>query len=233
MKKQLNEQFIRMQLLAGLITESQINEDEKPNQKLELEKIYKEYCQDGVDSNDDEEDRAAMKKFVELRLRVSGGDKHDMGSVGMKTIEGFLNEIFLFNDMMDDVMGEYRGISSYETYESFEDSVNKANLDQNIKNELLKKYLAHYNMDASDEDETETDNEMDRDIKTILDNNGIDDDYFESMGGKEIETGTEEWLGVLSDITGKDAETAEFDKNDEAKIQAFMKKLEASGIELI
>jgi len=71
------------------------------------------------------------------------------------------------------------------------------------------------------------------DVKTILTNNGIDDDYFESMGGKEIETGTEEWLDILSDVTGKDAYTAEFDEADEAKIQIFMQKLEALGIELI
>ena len=75
--------------------------------------------------------------------------------------------------------------------------------------------------------------EMDMDVKTILTNNGIDDDYFESMGGKEIETGTEEWLDVLSDVIGKDAYTAEFDEEDEAKIQVFMQKLEALGIELI
>ena len=75
--------------------------------------------------------------------------------------------------------------------------------------------------------------EMNMDVKTILTNKGIDDDYFESMGGKEIETGTEEWLDVLSDVTGKDAYTAEFDEEDEAKIQAFMQKLEALGIELI
>jgi len=75
--------------------------------------------------------------------------------------------------------------------------------------------------------------EMDMDIKTILANNGIDDDYFESMGEKSIELGSNEWMGALSDLVSKDAYTAKFDKDDEAEIQAFMKKLKALGIKLI
>jgi hypothetical protein len=71
------------------------------------------------------------------------------------------------------------------------------------------------------------------DVKTILDNNGIDDDYFESMGEKSIELGSNEWMGALSDLVSKDAYTAKFDEEDNAKIQAFMQKLEALGIELI
>jgi hypothetical protein len=75
--------------------------------------------------------------------------------------------------------------------------------------------------------------EMDMDIKTILANNGIDDDYFESMGEKSIELGSNEWMGALSDLVSKDAYTAKFDEEDNAKIQAFMQKLKALGIELI
>lgn len=74
---------------------------------------------------------------------------------------------------------------------------------------------------------------MEDDVMSILKRNGIDDDYFESMGGMEIELGTEEWMGVLSDITGKDAYEAEFDENDDKIIMTFISKLENLGIELI
>ena len=74
---------------------------------------------------------------------------------------------------------------------------------------------------------------MEDDVMSILKRNGIDDDYFESMGGMEIELGTEEWMDVLSDITGKDAYEAEFDENDDKIIMTFISKLENLGIELI
>lgn len=59
-------------------------------------------------------------------------------------------------------------------------------------------------------------------VKQILNDNGVDDDYFESMAGvnnKEIEAGSEEWMGILSDITGKDAYGDEFSEEDERKIK--------------
>jgi hypothetical protein len=161
MKKQLNEQFTRMQKLAGVITENQINKD--PNSLDRMLKLLKLVLDDSYKML---ADKSEDKDFIISHLQ--------------DTIKGVLNVL--------------------------KDS-NRTN-----ENQIQ---------------------EMDMDIKTILTNNGIDDDYFESMGGKEIETGTEEWLDVLSDVTGKDAYTAEFDEEDEAKIQAFMQKLEALGIELI
>jgi hypothetical protein len=69
-------------------------------------------------------------------------------------------------------------------------------------------------------------------IMDILRRNGIDEDYFESMGGKEIESGGEEWMDVLSDITGKNAyESDDFDDEDDEKIRDFMEKLDELGIE--
>lgn len=68
-------------------------------------------------------------------------------------------------------------------------------------------------------------------VMDILARNGIDDDYFEAMGGKEIEGGSEEWMDVLADITGKDPYAGEFDDEDNEKIEAFMEELEELGIE--
>ena len=178
MKQPLNEQFRRMQKLAGVITESQFTEAKS----ITITKIEK-----GKDTG--------------MEFGAIGAGYTITLSNG-KTVES--------ND--DDLLGRYSEIQN-----------GRKSLDQ------LNKILIGKSWDI-DENQIQ---EMDMDVKTILDNNGIDDDYFESMGGKEIETGTEEWLDVLSDVTGKDAYTAEFDEEDEAKIQAFMQKLEALGIELI
>ena len=70
-------------------------------------------------------------------------------------------------------------------------------------------------------------------VNQILTNNGIDDDYFEDMGGKEIESGGNEWMDVISDLTKKDAYKDTLDANDNSKIQQFISKLEEMGIELV
>jgi uncharacterized membrane protein len=70
-------------------------------------------------------------------------------------------------------------------------------------------------------------------VNNILTDNGIDDDYFESMGGKEIESGGNEWMDVISDLTQKDAYKDTLDANDNSKIQQFISKLEEMGIELV
>jgi hypothetical protein len=179
MKQPLNEQFRRMQKLAGIITESQFTEAES----ITITKIEK-----GKDTG---------MEFGAI------GTGYTITLSNGKTVES--------ND--DDLLGRYSEIRKG----------GRKSLDQ------LNKILVGKSWDI-DENQIQ---EMNMDVKTILTNNGIDDDYFESMGEKSIETGTEEWLDVLSDVTGKDAYTAEFDEEDEAKIQAFMQKLEALGIELI
>jgi hypothetical protein len=72
MKQPLNEQFIRMQKLAGVITENQINEESYPSDKmLELVKMY-------VDNHFDEgmSGEAALNKIDEiLSGKLDGYDK--------------------------------------------------------------------------------------------------------------------------------------------------------------
>jgi hypothetical protein len=77
-------------------------------------------------------------------------------------------------------------------------------------------------------------NEMsEEEVLNILNQNGVDDDYFESMGGKEIESGTEEWMGILTDVIEKDAYEADLTDEDNQKIMSFIKKLKEMGIELV
>jgi hypothetical protein len=63
---------------------------------------------------------------------------------------------------------------------------------------------------------------------------GIDDDYFDEMGAMEVEGGTEEWMDVVSEITGKDAyDNSNFTDEDNANVMNFIRTMEAMGIELI
>ena len=71
-------------------------------------------------------------------------------------------------------------------------------------------------------------------VLEILFNNGIDDDYFESMGGKEIELGSEEWMDVLSDVVGFNVYEKEIGElSDLDLVSEFMGVLEEMEIELV
>jgi hypothetical protein len=71
-------------------------------------------------------------------------------------------------------------------------------------------------------------------VLEILFNNGIDDEYFESMGGKEIELGSEEWMDVLSDVVGFNVYEKEIGElGDLDLVSEFMGVLEEMEIELV
>ena len=60
--------------------------------KLELERIYKEYCSSGIEhlKEDYQVDYEFFSRLVEFRLSVSGGSESTMGDIGMNFISGFL-----------------------------------------------------------------------------------------------------------------------------------------------
>ena len=62
MKKPLNESFIRMQKIAGIVTENQINEEEYSSDKMiELVKMYVDnYFDEGMGAE------AALRKLDEI-----------------------------------------------------------------------------------------------------------------------------------------------------------------------
>lgn len=74
-------------------------------------------------------------------------------------------------------------------------------------------------------------------VMEVLNNNGINDDYFEEMGGKEVENGGEEWMDVLSDIIDRDAYEVsmegDFTEEDNKKIIKFVNIMEMMGIEFV
>jgi hypothetical protein len=115
--------------------------------KLELEGIYKNYCNDNLEGLRGEDKFIDMMFiFVEFRLNVSGGSE-SVCSVSMNSINNFLDEIFLYDNMMDDWGGCYRGDFCWENFESLKVLINGSNLEDNIKNEILEGYRKENGMD--------------------------------------------------------------------------------------
>lgn len=124
--------------------------------KLKLEAIYSEYCNNDLNGmsdpnttwTDDDEKEAIemMKLFVKVRLKASGGDKYTY-SLSMNNVENFLNEICLYDDMMADAMGEYRGSFCWECLDHLTILLNESDLDDVIKNEIIEGYRLKCRMD--------------------------------------------------------------------------------------
>jgi hypothetical protein len=115
--------------------------------KVELERIYKNYCNSNLEGLKGEDEFVkVLVGFVKFRLKVSGGCKSSC-MVSMNSVSNFLDEIFLYDNMMDDWGGGYRGDFCYENFEELERLVNSSNLEENIKNEILEGYRKEYGMD--------------------------------------------------------------------------------------
>ena len=115
--------------------------------KLELEKIYKEYCLSDLEGLKGEDKYIDMMfTFVEFRLKISGGDKINC-SCSMFNTHNFLNEIFLFDNMLDDWSGQYRGDFCWERFEHLKKLVSESFLEENIKKEILEGYRKEYEIE--------------------------------------------------------------------------------------
>lgn len=117
--------------------------------KLELEKVYKNYCKSNLEGFTTGEDKFIdmLSVFVDFRLNVSGGSETSMGNIGCGSIEGFLNEIFLFDNMMSDWCGSYRGDYSYECLEGLIGLLNESSLNEDIKNEIIRGYEEEWGLE--------------------------------------------------------------------------------------
>ena len=116
--------------------------------KLELERIYETYCSSNFEGLEGEDEFVeVLLGFIKFRLNVSGGKEFTFGSIGCESVKGFLNEIFLFDNMMSDWSGCYRGDCSYECLESLIELLNESNLSEDIKNEIIKGYKEEYELE--------------------------------------------------------------------------------------
>jgi hypothetical protein len=119
--------------------------------KLELESIYKEYCNSDLEAQGGKDKFIDMMLvFVEFRLGVSGGDEGGC-MVSMYSVSNFLDEIFLYNNLMDDWSGQYRGDFRWENFDKLNELIGKSELEENIKIEILEGFRKYYNMDEDEE----------------------------------------------------------------------------------
>jgi len=117
----------------------------KNNIKLTLEDIYYKFCMMDLEGNEggqDGEDIEMLKQFVKFRLKVSGGSKCSAGGgVGCDSVNGFLNEISLFENMMCDWGGAYRGSFSGECLDSLIELLEEVTFEQDVDSSLNIKEL--------------------------------------------------------------------------------------------
>ena len=116
--------------------------------KLVLEKIYGIYVDgeiEGLVSSG--EDVFGLDKWKEFRLYVSGGDKRSMGSIGMGSIIGFINELELFDNMMYDWGGMYRGDMRWECRGGLFDLLDSEVMDVELRDSVKMEYNKYFGFD--------------------------------------------------------------------------------------
>jgi hypothetical protein len=118
--------------------ESYVFNTHNNNVKLKLEKIYKQYglSNIGCMKEENKKEYKMFKGFIKFRLDVSGGNESSMGSIGCGSVSGFLDEIFLLNNLLDDSVGQYRGDFASECRDALEELLDKSNFKQDIVEEL-------------------------------------------------------------------------------------------------
>jgi len=258
MKKQiLNKEFCRMQKLAGLITENELNEAVEAKAWLVDE-------EDGVpkifrfatveDAKDEQFDEMAdnpynrplftsledLKSYLEAQyMRDYDIEKYRF----VKNLNENLNEnkyrasdfpevtgfeednnriIITFSDNTKDLI-EPRNFANKEVgYSKFLELLNTMDTDPKAK-QAVSDFLEikRFNVISTS------------DINKLLADNGVDEKYYASMGGKEIEGGTETWIDIIEDIIGKPYDSGNISKKDDMKIQTFMNHLSRLGIEVV
>jgi hypothetical protein len=115
------------------------------SKKLLLEKIYGIYVDDEiVGLKKMGEELYGLDKWKEFRLSVSGGSKSSMGNIGMGCISGFIKELELFDDIMSDWGGCYRGEFSWECRSGLFEILDNEIEDVVFRNEIKNEYNDYY-----------------------------------------------------------------------------------------
>ena len=219
MKKPINE-IAKMRRIAGLITESEYQEalqEENSTPSKELRQAVLKYIKPEYhDKVENTYDRYI--NFLKAYTKpVTGNDRKEIYPAIVK------NLVKAKSIDPSEILNHYR----VENLDLLGDLMFK---NSDVALSILKK------LDSEKINENQSpslDVNNDADVLQFLADNGIDEDYFESMGGKEIESGGDEWLEVLSVLTGKDAYEDEFDANDDQKISDFMTTIDRLGIEFV
>jgi hypothetical protein len=274
----MNDQFKRMQELAGLITEGmgayEYEKGKEAGEKIEKKKMKKSKLKKQIKemilaemdidiTNDADfydpvyEAKVSPDNRVEFLTQAlqhvwnmgKGNNSIDFKDMAKSTISDMFDDLNEAKkkdkEEVEDVTVDDTEISteipaepvspSYDVQKELMDALEAAKSigDEKLVRQIGNALTYFTRTQVADKEAPTMSEGMEDDVMSILKRNGIDDDYFESMGGMEIELGTEEWMDVLSDITGKDAYEDEMDEMDDKKIMTFISKLENLGIELI
>jgi hypothetical protein len=114
--------------------------------KLEFERIYKEYCNTELDNQESDKWIPMLKEFINFRLELSGGENSGC-SESIRTADKFLNEIFLFEDLMCDWAGCYRGDYAYENFETLMELVDSSYVPIEVKHQVRMGYIEKYELE--------------------------------------------------------------------------------------
>ena len=115
------------------------------NEKLLLENVYGLYVDseiEGMISSGD--DVYGLDRWKEFRLSVSGGESNSMGKIGMGSIEGFLDEVKMIDDLVSDWLGNYRGESKWDCREGMFELLDSEIEDVEFRNNVKNKYNEYF-----------------------------------------------------------------------------------------
>ena len=227
MKKPINE-IAKMRRIAGLITESEYQEalqEEKGLVKVGEKVLSQDKKPYWADENLNTIDTKTLTTYtkgdynievVESQFYFEGDEENKISfSVSVKV---FKDENLIKKKLFYPGAERWKGMS----IEDFIDYTTQLiNGDVNEYQEALTTENQSSSLDVTNK----------KAVLQFLANNGIDDDYLEDMGG--IESGSDEWLEVLSVLTGKDAYADEFDVEDDKKISDFLITLDRLGIDFV
>ena len=118
------------------------------SKKLLLEKIYAQYVDNDINSiKEAGEEVFGLDQWSTFRLSVSGGAESSMGSIGMGSINGFLYELELYDNIMCDWGGQYRGDFRYENREGLFELLDEYIEDIEFKDKIKNEYDKYFEVE--------------------------------------------------------------------------------------
>jgi len=248
MKQILSEEFRRMKKIAGLITENELNEAVNPLKDLitlltQVKKIADENISK-ADNFDLEDFSQVIESYIDSLEEIGEFETYpeELDEVideskteltenkyrasDFPEVTGFEEDnnriIITFSDNTKDLI-EPRNFANKEVgYSKFLELLNTMDTDPKAKQAVSDfMEIKRFNVISTS------------DINKLLADNGVDEEYYAGMGGKEIEGGTEAWIDIIEDIIGKPYDSNNTSKKDDMKIQTFMNHLSRLGIEVV
>jgi hypothetical protein len=95
-----------------------------------------------------------LSKEIELKLKVISNEYCNDSELGhpnflnnIESIDDFIDKIIKYDDILCDLVGQYRGTFCYECLDDLIMILDKNDLDDVIKNKIIEGYKLNYRMD--------------------------------------------------------------------------------------